>query len=234
MDRPSKKQRVGDAPKELAPLKVTPIPTEKDTMQIYVNMLSGKTITFNVEPNLMISDENTLKPEYVREMEFEPSAVRGEITPGGVRLLPEIARPTSAEILGSLYDAASLSRPSMMRAEKAALALEEYWKSEAGRVTIAKLNEVEMGTQYMNLPQSELVSMNILETSRFLLLKFTHSDTLEPEVDEDGNNVGCAYSPSYRIDQVWHEMMLNPRAYTHKLCVQTRFLIQICGLCLLC
>lgn len=226
--RSSEKKIVGNVSKELAPLddttNPTEIATEKDTIEIYVKTLDGKTLTLNVEPSLMIGmtgSVNTLKPEYVRKMELEPSAVRGEIT-----------LPTSAEILGSSYDAASLPRPSMMRAERAALVLEEYWKSKPGRVIIEKLNRVEMaavaekmGTQYMNppLPQSELnktslqVSLDILETSRFLLLKFTHSDTLEPEVDEVGNNVGCAYSPSYRIDQVWHDMMLNPRAY-NKLC----------------
>jgi hypothetical protein len=217
MDQVSKKQRVGDAPKELTPLKRTPIPTviatDKDTMEIYVKCLDGRTITLFVEPNFLIGGVNTLKPEYVRKMESSGSG--------------EIITPTSAKILGSSYDAASLPRPSMMRAEKAALALEEYWESEPGRVTIEKLNAraEKKGTQdNMDLPPSELkkkaslqVSMNILETSRFFLLKFTHSDTLEPEVDEDGNNVGCAYSPSYPIDQVWHEMMLHPRAY-NKLC----------------
>lgn len=225
----------GVVPAKMAKVNKVNIEEEQQGIQVFVKTLNGTTITRRVDPSIPIGMTRVLKPEFVRKITLEMNQVIGEIAPDNesilgpsyVGLLPEIsalrARLAAYELakywkseVGKGMIATLLEKETETRKERE----KEESSSGSGRYSDSDSDssDGDDAATPAQVAQARLqISMDILETSRFLVLKFAHSDTQEPAIDEHGANVGCTYSPSYRIDQVWHEMMLNPRSY-YRLC----------------
>lgn len=185
-----------------------------------------RNLTLTVPQSIRSGGSRDLKLEFIRTIDFK-------------KIGNQIVLPTSGSILGS-FDSESLARPSSIRAEKAANNLAAFWKSDAGSKVKDKLytdelvkrsnacfierakreaceqhvgSDLKVALESVPAQARLQVSMDILETSRFLVLKFAHSDMQDPAIDENGSNVGCVFSPAPRIDRVWSLIILNPRAY---------------------
>lgn len=116
-------------------------------------------------------------------------------------------------------------------AQAAASEIAKFWKSEDGIAVIQYLQQ-EMSEEFACAADNErehkdLLEDLVVEFSRFFLLKAIAHDIAAPAVPvksgDDGqsekrrrveaNSSMCRYAPSSYVDQVWHALLLFPRAY---------------------
>eukprot|EP00933_Yihiella_yeosuensis_P036334 TRINITY_DN3009_c0_g1_i3.p1 TRINITY_DN3009_c0_g1~~TRINITY_DN3009_c0_g1_i3.p1 ORF type:complete len:284 (+),score=53.85 TRINITY_DN3009_c0_g1_i3:61-912(+) len=169
-------------------------------MQIFIKTLTGKTIVLDVDQHTTVGPTPNSPVESAGRKGISASAIQGNAT--GV-----VAAAVASE-------------------------LAKFWASQDGRAIIEQLryetsNEQtpsQQGGTYSSPLPNEAVGEQVVEFSRFLLLKTLSGDTSAPEVEgKKRKSPGsdpvriCRYSPSKAVDDVWHTLMMFPRAYL-KLC----------------
>jgi len=123
----------------------------------------------------------------------------------------------------ALDAAAILGRASGSLAKAAASTLAVFWQGAAGKAVRAHLANIasdvcEVFGQAIRRHEFAIEEA-IVEFSRFVLLKCLSHDVGVPDLGNSGRGTKrkrsafCQFSPSFVVDQVWHELLLFPKAY---------------------
>lgn len=170
-------------------------------MQLFVRTLTGKVITLVTDPSDMIGPTLKLEPGLRgNNRNITTKAIQGKAT-------------------GALIKAAAAE-------------LVNFWQSADGLAIMQYIKQMTEESPDADGPDPKLplrgctLDELIVEFSRFFLLKAVSQDTGIPLISsagghgtkrkrDGGNSECCRHSPPWHVDEVWHAVLLFPRAYQH-------------------